>query len=369
MKKKKWSLSVENGLGSLILYFHNLNFFMPHPEWKLFVERGLDEVSAYDKYQYLSLYSGGLGSQWLLGLLTDKLPLAAQSRTGSKNVSQRLKDHVSAETDVDLVQGLAGIGVGLAQNPISDCSLEFVVRRIFKLLVKSELGGSFWPMVKRRGRRIRRDIAPRADLGLAHGTPGVLTFLSFLRSADLADFSALRLSHMERVVDYLKAVDLRQQTRRYKNFGFFSDDPVSARGRAAWCYGDPGVGFSLVAAGQAFHRKDWEAYGVAIALRGLDLKPSAGLIRLPYFCHGSVGLAHISARLFQMTNHKLFKERADFWYRYSIAQYRKKPEHTMGLTGLHMHPLGLFHAWISGSIKVDPAWDSLFLLSAPGAKF
>ncbi|MGW3347186.1 lanthionine synthetase C family protein [Nonomuraea rubra] len=70
----------------------------------------------------------------------------------------------------------------------------------------------------------------------------------------------------------------------------------SAPGRAAWCYGAPGVARSLWLAGTALDRPDWRELAARTIRAVAARPPEAWWLSTPAFCHGRAGLLQVLRR-------------------------------------------------------------------------
>ena len=74
--------------------------------------------------------------------------------------------------------------------------------------------------------------------------------------------------------------------------------------RDAWCYGTPGVAYSLLVAGERLNNEEYINYAIkSMKIAGRRLKH----VYSPTFCHGYSGIAYISNKFYELTNMKEFK--------------------------------------------------------------
>lgn len=87
------------------------------------------------------------------------------------------------------------------------------------------------------------------------------------------------------------------------------------RSRLAWCYGDLGIGMTLLNAGNVFGRKEWINKAIDVLLNAAisrrNLKENA--INDVGLCHGAVGVGIIFNNLWKRTNIHQFKEATNYW--------------------------------------------------------
>ncbi len=157
--------------------------------------------------------------------------------------------------------------------------------------------------------------APDLDLGLAHGLP---SYLLFLKKINCEESIINPLAN-----DLLSHADFTQ-----KNGSIFPSKIVRGvaqyPSRLAWCYGDAGVGISLLCGAQGMQgiqgiqgmqgfQGFWEV-GVRVLL-GATLRRDALNTRVedPFLCHGASGLALIFYKAWLLSKNDKFKEAAQFW--------------------------------------------------------
>lgn len=164
------------------------------------------------------------------------------------------------------------------------------------------------------------------NLGLSHGMSSILNFVSRLHSVDSLKEKA------EKLAKGCSAYILRFQRKDSKQNSQFPnviqvEKPNAYNSRIAWCYGDLGIGLSLLQSGKYIG----DTTIVNRALEILDhttTRKSAinSQVVDAGICHGSFGNALIYSRMFQITNKALFRETSDFWLKDGI----KKGEHKFG---------------------------------------
>ena len=75
--------------------------------------------------------------------------------------------------------------------------------------------------------------------------------------------------------------------------------------RDAWCYGTPGVAYSLLIAGKSLNKREYIDSSVDAMKKAI--KRLNGIYS-PTFCHGFSGVAYISKRFYEITNIEYFNE-------------------------------------------------------------
>ena len=216
------------------------------------------------------------------------------------------------------------------------------------------------------------------NLGMAHGMPGVLSFLAqvhergikhkeikemisscfpFLLQYEYAD-DAVRCFPM--------AVDVKPKEEK---------EPYS---RHAWCYGDLGMANALIHCGTALQNNYWKNKGIEVALKTTHRTfENSGCMDAP-FCHGTVGLAHQYNRLYQLTDNEVFKGACENWLNITQEQFYKPGEGVGGYYfrtnnevkkkfemtpqyGLLEGSTGIALVYLSLIYNIKPDWDIIFL--------
>jgi hypothetical protein len=139
------------------------------------------------------------------------------------------------------------------------------------------------------------------NCGLAHGVPGPLALLSLAVLAGVRVPGAVEAIHSS--ARWLAEHRIGTEHEPDWPDGVALDAgeppaaaPVGTPGRAAWCYGAPGVARSLWLAGCAVAEPQWQDLA-ARTIRAVAARPGSawGLVT-PAFCHGAAGLLRVLQR-------------------------------------------------------------------------
>ncbi len=209
----------------------------------------------------------------------------------------------------DPIQGISGVGRYLLEYP-SLPNFSYFLEEIIKALVNLSLPMSYhgysipgWYLSPKDPLNYREkdSLHGNFNLGLAHGIPGVLAFLSmaYLKGVYIEGLkdALQRISQWIREKSFLVHGMIRWSTsvswEEEVGIKPLSNDPC----RDAWCYGVPGVARSLFLAGKALQDDDLKNFA-ATAFRGVFLrsKESWGLPG-PALCHGVAGLLLITDQM------------------------------------------------------------------------
>lgn len=305
-----------DGDPGIALFLGHAGRILDEPSWEAAsearIDRALDHATAADPY----LFYGVTGIGWLLEHLSP---------------SDSTDDDPNADTDTLLevildqrplwdgrwehLQGLAGLGVYALERPARP-SLD----RIIDAIAASA-------HVTSRGLVWGDEIMT----GMAHGTSGVIAFLSrAVREVGSAPARQL----LERAVPALLATPA---------------DAASDRRELGWCAGELSLAIALDAAGQALERTEWCDLAIVEALRAAHRDPA--VIPDPGLCHGTIGISHVLRRLGESLASDELVAAADTWLGHGLAQRSDQ-----GIGGVRTWS-GMQRAWIE-----DPG----FLLGAAG---
>jgi lantibiotic modifying enzyme len=347
---------VAYGAAGRALFFHALDCARPglgHDEDAL---RFL-EIASVVTDQRLALHTGSLGVVWVIERI-------AGEWDRGPDLYDELDELVSLQLETwpleeyDLVSGLVGAGVYSLRRLPRPRAVENLSRIVARLVEAADpnVGRSAWLTSAERARVLMsraaypytKDVGYH-DLGLAHGAAGVIAFLGALVATPHAPAAANRL--LSDATTWLLA-------KRDPSFGFASwhypGEPLEAS-RSAWCYGNPGVGIALMAAGRGARREEWLHAGIEVLSKEARRPPDQCGVLDASLCHGSTGLAHIYNRAFQATARTEFANAARDWATRTVEQALAKD--CSRLTGASGIGLGLLSMVASSA----PIWDGVLL--------
>jgi lantibiotic biosynthesis protein len=283
----------------------------------------------------------------------------------------------------DLVSGLVGIGVyALERLPAASARrlLELVVQRLHEWSETASPGVTWYTRPELIPPSARERVPDGYyNLGLAHGVPGVVALLAHAHGAGVAKESAPAL--VEGGVEWVLAQALPPGGRA--TWPYFVGPGVDAKpARLAWCYGDPGVIASLLAAADALGRPEWEGAALEAQARALTRPPGSSDVQGASLCHGAMGLAHLWNRMWQRTQVDPLRESISYWTTVAL-DLRTYPDGLAGYSvwdpasdaeeggdvqgpGLLAGIAGIALALVAAATDREPAWDRYMLLSGPG---
>jgi hypothetical protein len=327
------------------------------------------------------LLDGVAGVAWTIEHLRDQL-FEEESEEDSGSILAEALMGVLGQNPwngpFDLTSGLAGLGLYALERSPRPGGRE-TLRRTVARLAESALAlpeGLAW-------RHAEPDPAEPEDgpeeggfnLGIAHGIPGVLGFLSRALRAGL-DAEARPL--LEGGVGWLLAQKLPPGAVSIFPYSAGPDiEPVESR--LGWCYGDAGIATVLLGAARAAGRPDWEREAIELACHAAERSYDSSEVVDAGLCHGAAGLGHLFNRLFQATEEGLFAAAARDWFARAlemrsweagaegIGGFRALvPDEQMDLyweddPGFLTGAAGIGLALVAALSPLEPAWDRLLL--------
>ncbi|HKV10983.1 MAG TPA: lanthionine synthetase C family protein [Thermoanaerobaculia bacterium] len=281
--------------------------------------------------------------------------------------------------DYDLITGLVGLGVYALERlprPTARALLEKIVERLAERSERMPAGIS-WFTPPERLPEWQRELHPNGyyNLGVAHGVPAVVAVLAGAAAAGVDRARPL----LDDAVRWLLAQRQGPESSSCFSTSFYpGEDPSLSR--LAWCYGDPGVAASLLAAARAVGETAWEEEARAIARLAAGRSAETAMVRDAGLCHGAAGVAHLFNRMYQATGEEPLAEAARFWFDHALAirqpgegiagfrvwtagqdggpPWRTDPGFLEGTTGIGL-------ALLAAVSSVEPAWDRVLLVSLP----
>jgi lantibiotic biosynthesis protein len=355
------------------------------------LERAIDGVAEDDVTA--GLHGGLTGVAWVIAHVSGHAgdPREVEGADAVDSLDEALLEALAAHErwpgDFDVVSGLVGIGVyGLERRrlPGGRELVDRVVHHLGRLARWTDRGAAFWRPPGFLGPALR-DIYPAGcfDLGLAHGSAGVISWLADLHRASLADDGA---SHL---LDGCVRWVLGQRVDGGQGSVFPSHVGADGRpklARFAWCYGDPGVSLALYKAAGALRNADWRRGALDVARRAARFSHHEAHVADPGLCHGALGLAHIYNRLWQASGDDELPAAARSWYARALnmgeplgglSAYRESSPADHASPADQARPdaglidegsllggrAGMGLALLAAATAVEPGWDDLLLLA------
>jgi hypothetical protein len=318
-----------------------------------------------------SLLSGYAGIAWL----GDLLATLHDGEDPSADLDDALLADLAEEDpdrDFDLVWGAAGCGMyALARGtrPVARAVATAVVDFLARTAHERPGGGVAWyrPARLLHESRARRYPDGVYDVGVAHGTPGVLAFLA--RAFD----AGIERERIRPLLARGAAWILGQAGAAPGPFTFPSmigPTGDAFRSRFGWCYGDLSVAGALHATARALGDDGLAARAIEVALASTEVSLDTPTVFEPGLCHGAAGIGHLFHRFYQETSDARFAIAAQAWLDRCLAMRRPDlafagfaaapaPGTLPAELGLLEGITGVALALLAAVDEREPRWDEL----------
>ena len=301
---------------SLFLYHYGRTFGLSRMEnlGFLAIERALTLVN--DGFNWPSFAAGLAGIRFTLKCLARQGFITETDGSALDDIApflQHFADQRWAKGDYDFMHGALGmyltdlqtIGTGTPEipNPTADA----LCAPLAQQAISPGPGYLAWESQHPQTGQ------PEINLGLAHGIPSILLFLS--RTNQGNDPEKL----IEQGLNYLLSCRMENTTNGSLFPHRLVDGQPDQAGRLAWCYGDPGVGVALWQIGQNCNRPDWIADGIGILRNAASRRDSnANRVVDACMCHGTAGLSLLFYKMAKISDHDEFINAAEHWTRATL---------------------------------------------------
>lgn len=324
-----------------------------------------------------SLFDGFTGVAWAADLVDRLLGDGDADRNDEiDDVVADLLERYPDGGQFELIYGVTGLGLyALSRWPRSS-AIDAAANAVAHLVRRAERDddGVFWrtPPALLLGPRREAYPAGGVDLGMAHGMSAVIPFLAAAHARGIGSDTVPPL--LDDAVRWVAAHAVPTPAGRAVPY-FVAPGVPPAPARTAWCYGDPGIAAGLLAAADAVQRPDWTDLALEFA-RGAATRPVARTgVTDAGLCHGAAGLAHQFNRMHQYTGAPDLAEAARRWVELTLDLFATAPARSATEVpppwagcGLLEGAAGVVLALLAACTDVEPVWDAMFLMSAPGVR-
>lgn len=384
----QWGPTLAGGHAGFALAFGYAALASPGSDRPRLAERALAHLDTSAMYlpglkTRPGLFSGFTGVAWVVDHF-QSISLLEDTGDFNEAVDDALEASLSENSwgsAAELVEGQAGMGIYALGRPAGP-RRDRLVRRVIERLEKSALvqdEGTAWP----GARDLEPDDHSRGrcgpaciDLGVAHGVPGILGFLgkacrSGFKEAYPMLGSAIRWLMAQRQ-------GRSGEPRFGRSIGPGVPPPVPVR-RLSWCYGDLGNAAVLQPLACLGVMAGWRRAILELAMGCAHRKDPWTGIADAGLCHGSIGAAHLFARLHQGTGEGSFLRMSQEAYRKTLTM-RCPGEGCGGYVmslgtpggeadvedgrepGLLTGSAGIGIGLLAGVCPLEPGWDGFLAL-------
>ncbi len=254
------------------------------------------------------------------------------------------------EERFDLLHGISGRLLYLLERPVTplnEKSRELLLQQL-SAKAQHDARGAFW----------QGTAGTAIDLGVAHGTAGIISVLAGVvaRGWGGSREEALLRSALEWLWSH-------HATRGAYRFPFVAggDD-----GRLAWCYGDLGIATALERSGSALHEPVWHARAEELAQSAAKVTVEQSHVLDASLCHGAAGAGLLFAALARSLPSESLREASSAWFA-RVRSYRqpdaplagfrfRRPNGWFDEPNLLEGAVGIALALETATSESEPAW-------------
>lgn len=389
-KYKSFSLAIS--YPALCILFSELQYHFPEYEFDICAHKYLETINTdlgNSGTNDISLFEGLCGVGFSAYCMSHKGE-RYQSFINNlnchivNNVKTRLLEYKNSplnELQYDVMYGLTGMGnylMNFAADKMIRNSLCQILQFLTDLCENDFQGIPRFAIHSSQSPLFRYSREPSAEsikyvnLGISHGIPGILLLL--VRSYREGIYVKNQFKAIEFLANYIYISCVRDRKEYFweaqKILG--ENNKKKNRARDAWCYGTPGVAYSLLKASQLLKNdkmKELAICSMKVSLQHLQETVSST------FCHGFSGLCCLARKFHEETEESYFLKAYTSLFEHILSLYNA--EYPFGFTNKEMeqgslierNEIGLLNG-VSGVLltllscykAVYTPWESIFLL-------
>lgn len=237
--------------------------------------------------------------------------------------------------------------------------MEFL-NELNKNFVFESVQGLVWVDKKNNKRKVEF-----TNLSLSHGVSSIVNILTRLNKNKV--FQPFTENLLKNLTTYL----LKFKDSDKNAFSLFPNNANSnkVKTRIAWCYGDLGIGLTLLKAAMSLNDEKIQLEVTDILEHSARrLTPEKSLVVDPYLCHGAFGNFQMYHRIWEESSNPIFLKARDSWvqmgvnmlmFRNDFIENTQRNSHLSTLNGIS----GIGLAMINYLREDIPKWDECLLIS------
>jgi len=298
-------------------------------------KRSLDDTS----------YTSGLsGIAWLVHHLVKVKILEEDNILFLENIENEIVKRIEQNIKInnyDPLYGFIGESRLLVDN-IRYYRFEEAICNIVYSIERSSVNKNKYTWTKQLKDKDNNCLIEVYDLGIAHGTSGILLLLMSIYEIGILPDLCFQLieSHLNWLLEYESPVGI---IPRYPSSLFVerkNEIESNSNSRLAWCYGDLCIAYIFLKAGKIFNKTAWKSKGVEIATvnmhrpfrqTGVTNDKKMGIID-GCLCHGTSGISLMYKKFYDLTQNEEFEYYSQQWYNLTVRlleRYLSKGKYTV----------------------------------------
>lgn len=300
------------------------------------------------------LFTGLSGIEWAMRYSARKV---GEADYADDSCYDEIYEYIDAflnvrEYEFDLISGLSGIGLW-ALTLTNEARRQRIIDKVVAILSDSSeqcaVGRAWRTPPYRPGWSSSNSVVPEFNLGVAHGTPGVIGFLG-----ECFRKNALKREGINLLRD---SVAWLNDQRLSSNPSIFSDRADAIRpSRMAWCYGDPGIGLIMKHAEAAEEQMSGPGLCEYVIRNSAKRRLETAQLKDCGLCHGAAGVALIYHQMSRgRPEWSEVSEAVDFWTK-TLLDMRKDE---LGMGGFYTWKYNVGNvsdgSWLTGAAGIGLA--------------
>lgn len=320
-------IGVLSGISGISLFQFYYARFLGEEDAELGTETIVEAIERINNdYTFPTFCTGIAGAGWVLEFLNQEGFIEIDNdellSALDEYLFEAMKSNIKSEY-FDFLHGALGYGMYFFKRYQNTNSLKLksTYRDFIGYLItgmkdasKKDDRGIWWKYELRK-----KDNLTGVNLSLSHGMSSAINFLSRIYVYD--DFK----EQVEELLTGAVQFVIHQQYKDKEGASLFPSWIVDSEesyvnSRLAWCYGDLGVGISILHAAKVLQNKAYKELALEV-LKHTTKRTDADEARIvdAGLCHGSYGLVMIYQYIYQQTQDEVFKNAADLWMTHSLS--------------------------------------------------
>lgn len=294
------------------------------------ISNAMDIINDDPDFSNLSYSSGLTGFLWTLDNLSTHHFIDIDLADFKESIHPVLNNYLTQKMDLDdfdFLHGALGVANYFLDQTDEDSHnwlKEFNKKLLRKAILHDNGTLSYTSLVYPDGKPVQV-----TNFGLSHGMASIIYY--FQRCLKHEALHTLELkTALEQLISFFRKNqnDLSLHKTYFANW--IGSPGAKSDSRLAWCYGDLGIGVSLLQAAETLNDTELKNYSLEILKSTTNrLDPEKEGVKDAGICHGTAGLLKIYRNLFRKTNIPEFKNAGDYWLQKTLEQ----ATHTSGIGG------------------------------------
>ena len=365
-------IGIYDGICGIILFLFYYSQYTKEKKYRKLAEE-LSEEMLCKIFNNIPTYSSGLaGILYLFIYLHEHKFIDINIEEYSKEITAFLNKNIDdyiKNNKYDFMHGALGIGLYFLKANKSPKSIYTLIDYLYHSAEKDKEQKIFkWESIIDYKKGISG-----YNISLSHGLSSIIIFLC--RSIDYGFHSEKAILTLTGAINYI----LSQEYKEKDGLSLFpsqstENETEKKYSRLAWCYGDLGIGISLLYAGITTQNREWENKGMYILERStFRTSLSKNSVIDAGICHGSAGISMIYNRLYINTHKECFHMAYNYWinitlqmshFQDGLAGYKSfYPQGWLQDYSLLTGISGIGLVLLSNLYQDRQEWDELFIIN------